>query len=911
MMMKGFRSGQGGGAGPTEYLLKETDLEGNEREIRPGVLRGDPERTAAIIDSLDFEWRYTSGVISFAREDEPTEEEQERLMDDFERLAFAGLERDQYDILWVRHAHLDRVELHFVTPRVDLRSGKSLNIMPPGWDRQYNVLRDLWNEREGWADPRDPARARTWKAPSHEMKQRAEDVRKGVEAEGFQEAVTGFLEQRIEVGAVRDRAGVVRTLEEIGVKVVREGRESVTVENPDDRKKYVMRGAIYDEGFRAEQFYGTAEGTDGAGAERNREPDPGRIAELESALERIIERRADRHRERYGEPVSRGGAGAARERDTGRDRPGVGGGTQEDRGLAFGNHQSRRGLQAVAAGEPDDVAEDSRDRPRNLGDLLRDRVGRHDVALDGDSDFAKRARGTEGGDRGAEADVGGVQDRDVGSRASRGRAWPFRGVAGGGGDRSDLDRGRTPGGAVLDSGGEIETGSAVGETWSLGAWDESPRRRRAGLLERFFKILEEAKPDDGTGTAVERGFGESEPEVRSGHEAAGGAQRAIDEAIERTRAAMEDGRRRAGSFRDGADRRLGEAGEGVERASRAVREDFGRGVAALTRRLAEDLDQLDWEVNPVTLARKFGYEPDPNVTGRKYLVLDREKQGGQSEEIWIVMEPDGSGRFLRSNGTVETAREFAGKETDGTPKAVRQALWASLAPATPADKAWLPPVCEPERKAAIVTYLAEWNPSFDERGWMADHSLKAGVVREDRFEGRWDERRGSGQMFLFRDEFGISGVDLLRDGRTTSIGLPGIWKTSNVDTSSRLVFVSSPVEAMSHAQVTGESGTAYVCTNGTNWTVQQAEELIRMATQAAEQGKLVANAVTNNPELSQRVEQEVLTNVGDENSQTVIPRGADSWNTLADRGVRQEVKLKLEAERHEREKHSDGWKFSF
>lgn len=320
---------------------------------------------------------------------------------------------------------------------------------------------------------------------------------------------------------------------------------------------------------------------------------------------------------------------------------------------------------------------------------------------------------------------------------------------------------------------------------------------------------------------------------------------------------------------------------------------------------------MDQWVNPVTLARKFGYAPDPNYAGKKYLRLDREKPGGEGEDIWIVIESDGWGRFLRSNGTVETPQEFIRGETDGTPKAVRQALGASLASETPEDEAWLPRVCEPERKAALVTYLAEWNPSFDERGWMADHSLKAAVVREDRFEGRWDERRGSGQMFLFRDEFGISGVDLLRDGRTTSIGLPGIWKTSNVDTSSRLVFVSSPVEAMSHAQVTGESGVAYVCTNGTNWTVQQTEELVRMAAQAAERGGLVTNAVTNNPELSQRVEQEVLTNVGDENSQTVIPRGADSWNTLADRGVRQEVKLKLEAERHEREKHSDGWKFSF
>ena len=53
-------------------------------------------------------------------------------MDGFERVAFAGLEPDRYSILWVRHQHAGHHELHFVTPRMELVSGKSLNIHPPG-----------------------------------------------------------------------------------------------------------------------------------------------------------------------------------------------------------------------------------------------------------------------------------------------------------------------------------------------------------------------------------------------------------------------------------------------------------------------------------------------------------------------------------------------------------------------------------------------------------------------------------------------------------------------------------------------------------------------------------------------------------------------------------------------------------
>lgn len=54
-------------------------------------------------------------------------------MDDFEKLAFAGMQPDQYNILWVRHSHANHHELHFVIPRVELSTGKAFNAFPPGW----------------------------------------------------------------------------------------------------------------------------------------------------------------------------------------------------------------------------------------------------------------------------------------------------------------------------------------------------------------------------------------------------------------------------------------------------------------------------------------------------------------------------------------------------------------------------------------------------------------------------------------------------------------------------------------------------------------------------------------------------------------------------------------------------------
>ncbi|MDI2821580.1 nuclease, partial [Klebsiella pneumoniae] len=103
-MIVGFsRHGTGGGGGPVGYVTDKT-RPGRENSP-PEVLRGSPEATRNLIDSLDFRHKYTSGVLSFAPEEKVTPEMEQEFMDRFEQVAFAGLEADQYNILWVRHTH--------------------------------------------------------------------------------------------------------------------------------------------------------------------------------------------------------------------------------------------------------------------------------------------------------------------------------------------------------------------------------------------------------------------------------------------------------------------------------------------------------------------------------------------------------------------------------------------------------------------------------------------------------------------------------------------------------------------------------------------------------------------------------------------------------------------------------------
>ena len=58
---------------------------------------------AAVADTLPFEHKYTSGVIAWAPEDEPTDAQIEAVLDAFEETAWAGLEPDRYAWAAVLH----------------------------------------------------------------------------------------------------------------------------------------------------------------------------------------------------------------------------------------------------------------------------------------------------------------------------------------------------------------------------------------------------------------------------------------------------------------------------------------------------------------------------------------------------------------------------------------------------------------------------------------------------------------------------------------------------------------------------------------------------------------------------------------------------------------------------------------
>jgi hypothetical protein len=154
MLLKFFRHGAASadsavtyllGAAPFDYLAGANDAKGVVRDPPAALVRGNPELTRKLINQLTTKHRYVSGVLSFKELISPQDEQ--FIIERFEASAFAGLRPGQFDCLWIRHSHNKRTELHFLSPRCELSTGKALNIRPPRKQTEelYDTFRILIN----------------------------------------------------------------------------------------------------------------------------------------------------------------------------------------------------------------------------------------------------------------------------------------------------------------------------------------------------------------------------------------------------------------------------------------------------------------------------------------------------------------------------------------------------------------------------------------------------------------------------------------------------------------------------------------------------------------------------------------------------------------------------------------------
>lgn len=275
------------GRGAVEYLIDQ-----NKHDNKVTILGGNPDLTKRLIETNDNKWKYTSGVLSFEEADLSAAAKAE-LMDDFEKSFFPGLEKDQFNILWVQHQDKGRLELHFVAPRLELRSDTALSIYSHKRDfKKKDLFQTYWNAKLGLTSPQDIEKKNTLST----MPRRWASVREAT-AEAIHEAV----EREVGNGTLRNRDDVIFYLEANGYEISRKTKNFVSVQSADtDGKSIRLKGLWYGESFtnQAEAIRSVEAVSSGIniGDERIDRADFKRVRE---ELDRTIDNHAQYNRERY------------------------------------------------------------------------------------------------------------------------------------------------------------------------------------------------------------------------------------------------------------------------------------------------------------------------------------------------------------------------------------------------------------------------------------------------------------------------------------------------------------------------------------------------------------------------------------------------------------------------------------
>ena len=234
MLVKFFENEKGGGVGSVYYLLNNRVQEGTAR-----LLRGDKWLTLSLINAIEFKHKVTFGSLNFTEKNLPDNIKTD-IMDRFEKMLLAGLERDKnYNILWVEHTDKENLELNFVIPRIELQSLKALTPYYHKADlSRVDTFKEIINLEYDLSDPNDPARG-----------SRISGSRKKKELFKSIQELDEIVQEQVLNGRLNSRDEIIAYLRENGVEVPKVSQEYISIKLPEAKSNKRLKGAVYNERF--------------------------------------------------------------------------------------------------------------------------------------------------------------------------------------------------------------------------------------------------------------------------------------------------------------------------------------------------------------------------------------------------------------------------------------------------------------------------------------------------------------------------------------------------------------------------------------------------------------------------------------------------------------------------------------
>ncbi|WP_169708555.1 relaxase/mobilization nuclease domain-containing protein [Trinickia terrae] len=241
MIVRVFNAGISRGESPVKYLMGGRDHTGQPRSVAPEVLEGNPDLTVAIINGIRRKHKYVSGAIAFRDNEKPTREQMRDVIKSFKQTVCPGLSGENMNTLFVLHQDKGNIEIRFIVPMTEMKTGKRMNIHPPGRQsiRLYEAFTQVTNHRLDYAqivpDPLKLALSDFERYTTEGTKDRSNKV-----------YLHRRLTKAIRTGQIADRDQLCDFLSrEYGVEITRKGKDYLSMKFPGAEKAKRFRGPLY------------------------------------------------------------------------------------------------------------------------------------------------------------------------------------------------------------------------------------------------------------------------------------------------------------------------------------------------------------------------------------------------------------------------------------------------------------------------------------------------------------------------------------------------------------------------------------------------------------------------------------------------------------------------------------------
>ncbi|MFW6572732.1 hypothetical protein ACOCI0_20320, partial [Acinetobacter baumannii] len=315
MIVQFFRYGNGLSKGPLDYLLGKD----RDRDYAK-VLQGDVSEVSGLIDTSPYAKKYTSGCLSFYEHD-LSDQDKQKIMQDFEQALFPGMDQSQYRVLWIEHQDKlneetgeRRLELNFLIPNVEILTGQRLQPYYDKADRpRVDLFKKITNYEYQLHDADDPL-YRQAVTTAKNLPKTVNEIKETLDIEAT---------RAVESGLITDRQSMKKWLLDLGLEVTRETKKSLSIKNPNDDEKarpIRLTGAIYEQDFRltetSQQLTIAASERYRREAEQRNHSDIQRYAEYSAKRSTELEQQYRQHQNGYTAETER-----SNERDIAADRP--------------------------------------------------------------------------------------------------------------------------------------------------------------------------------------------------------------------------------------------------------------------------------------------------------------------------------------------------------------------------------------------------------------------------------------------------------------------------------------------------------------------------------------------------------------------------------------------------------------